>query len=522
MIWEENTYLMLDVGLVEQEENTSFVREEAFKYESNPIATVEDKALTLGGLAKSFGFFTVMHDGGVYRAWYEARGVRESLGAAHKPGQEAAASANEEFCKSSHIAYAESADGIHFRPVRVGQVEINGSKDNNLIHFPGPDEGRHRVFSIFHDPLDSEYPYKCVYYRPGSRADFSPGVVARYPQHGTRDWWYVWGIGKSKDGLVWERPAHEHNLISTNPEHAHLHRALDGGLVISDQMMSAMADWAYRGVKGWITYDLETAHRIPDYLFQVPEHVARVFNEFMGTTLDRTPWVQPHVGLQCARKGPTMVGLNGYLYCCNGAETFAQTTAIGLCVSDTGVRFREVWPLIPFVPRGPRGAWDFGMVAQTSLLDCGDETRIYYTGGLGNLSRKYEPGFAYIPRDRYGYRLIRGYRDMDVKPRTGSFTMKPCVLPARPAIALNVAQTTATRTARVALRDENGGPLPGYGAADCVPIAEPGLRQPVRWQGGRSAAELAGRRVKIHVDMTSPDCGRVEYDSPRVYAIYTG
>ena len=32
------------------------------------------------------------------------------------------------------VCYAESEDGLHFKPKRVGQAEINGSKNNNVIY----------------------------------------------------------------------------------------------------------------------------------------------------------------------------------------------------------------------------------------------------------------------------------------------------------------------------------------------------------------------------------------------------
>ncbi|MCK5844028.1 MAG: hypothetical protein KAG97_04920 [Victivallales bacterium] len=516
MIWDEHTYLMVDYNLIEEEDNTSLVREEAYK-RPDPLIRIEDKKLTLG--ATSLGFVFVVREGGTYRMWYEVRGVRETQNHGERiyPG---------DYGKAAYKAYAESDDGIHFKPVNLGQVEINGSKRNNVIKFPDGGAGAIRTCGLMHDPLDCEYPYKCVYYRRGEGKDFEPGVDVRFPYVKNQDWWYIWGIGKSRDGLEWEAPKHKHNLVNTNPEHARLHRALDGGLVLSDQMMSGVSDFAWRNVKGWITYDMETAHRIPDYLYKVPEHMVRTHMQYMGPNWDAVPWIQPHVGLTCARKGPTIVALNGYLYGCGGnkgAETFAQTADIGLCTSASGARFEDVYPFRPFIRRGERDSWDFGMVAQSCIVDNDTETRFYYTGGdVGNFSTTYLPGMAYIPRDRYGYRLIKGYRNTEKKNSEANIILKPCVLPAAPAFKLNCSHVTDTRVIRLQLTDENGKTIPGYSFSSCEPVRTEGLAVDVSWKNNRTGGELAGRKVKIGIKISSPDCGEVYYDSPRLYAIYTG
>jgi len=527
MIWDEHTYLMVDHAPVADEVNTSLVRDEAYKH-PEPLVRLEDAALTVGGRARSLGYKFVVRDGGVFRAWYQVRGVREAL-----EGQPQAAQGepntdrkSERFGKDSLMAYAESDDGIHFRPVRVGAVEVDGSKDNNLVAFDSGPEPRTRQCGFLYDPLDREYRYKCLYYRPCQSKDFEPGVLARYPVATDRSWWAIWGIARSKDGLSWEPPDHTHNLVAANPEHARLHRALDGGLVMSDQMISPVADWQYRNVKGWITYDGRVAHRIPDHLFKIPEHMTRCFAEFLGPTWDGVPWIQPHVGLACARKGPSIIALNGFLYGCSGrepgAETFAQVADVGLCISDTGIKFQQVWPFRPFIRRGQRDAWDYGMVAQNCIVDHGDRTLFYYTGGdVGNLSSTYLPGLAWVPRDRFGYRLIRGYRDTAVRPRTARITMRPVTLPDAAAITVNCSHVNDRRVIRVELADEAGHALPGYAFADCRPVTTEGLRVPVVWQPDRTAAELAGRTVQIRIELDSPDCGAVYFDSPRLYAVYT-
>ncbi len=526
MLWQTHAYLMIDSAIVAEESNTSMVREQAYKH-PDPIMRLDDVALTLGGRVGSFGYHFVVREGGTFRMWYQVRGVREAIGIPEPICENAVASSkSENYDKGSFMAYAESDDGIHFHPVRVGAVELDGSRDNNLVRFDLGGEGQVRQCGFLHDPLDQEWPFKCLYNRPARGSELETGALAKYPDLAKRDWWVVWGIGRSKDGFNWQAPRHKHTLVAANPEHARLFRSLDGGLVMADQMMSTISDWQYRNVKGWITYDQETAHRIPDHLFRMPEHMVRCYSHFTGPNwADGTPWVQPHIGLVVGRKGPTLVALNGYLYGCAGrepgAETYAQVADIGLSVSN-GLRFFEVWPFRPFITRGERDAWNYGMVAQNVMIEDDERTLFYITGGdVGNLSSTYLPGLAWIPRDRFGYRILRGYRDTHGGPREGRITLKPAVLPDKPAMAVNCSNVTDMRAITLELADESGNAIPGYSFDDCQPVVRDGLKQPVVWKGGKTAAELSGRTVQMRARLFSSDCGAVYHGSPRLYAIYT-
>jgi len=283
-----------------------------------------------------------------------------------------------------------------------------------------------------------------------------------------------------------------------------------------------MAEWGYRGVWGFITYDYETAELIPDYLYHTPQHMSRTYSEFTCPAWDRTPWIQPHVGLRCARKGPTMVALHGYLYGATGAETFAQVAEVGLAVSQTGIGFREVWPFRPFIRRGDRGRWDYGLVAQKAIVETDSQTHFYYLASeVGNADGcEYRIGIAYVDRDRYGYRVLTVNRDYaEPKERTGILTLKPTTLPSAPNIRVNVSHLTRHRTVTLELLDEGGEAIPGFSSDDCVPVTEEGTRQPVSWTG-KDVSDLAGREVSIRAKLYSPDCRFADQHSPRLYAIY--
>jgi len=71
---------------------------------------------------------TVLHDGGKFRMWYYSSGKQRSEGP---------------------ITYAESKDGVNWIKPDLGQVLINGSRQNNAIDLP--DDRTQRVYIVKDD-----------------------------------------------------------------------------------------------------------------------------------------------------------------------------------------------------------------------------------------------------------------------------------------------------------------------------------------------------------------------------------
>ncbi|MHC4872649.1 MAG: hypothetical protein ACYTFY_12475 [Planctomycetota bacterium] len=518
MLWDENTLVMIDHNIIEEENNISMVREEPEKHPANPLLSLDDKAITLNGAMDGMQIQMLVKDGSIWRLWYLALGVQQSMFGKNKNNSKA-------WGKESFTAYAESKDGLKFKPVMLNQIKSPDGKKTNLLDMFSKVKGKARACGFFHDPLDKEYPFKCLYYRPGKGKDMNKSLLLTFPSHKDRDWYFIWGIGKSKDGLNWEPPTHKHNMVKANPEHAWLHRALDGGLVMADQMMSAADDWGYRNVKGWVTYDNEHAEEIPGYVYSVPQHMVRLQASYTGPVWQGTPWIQPHVGLRCIRKGPSIIAMHGYLYGAagnNGAETFAQHADVGLSIGNGGARFIDVWPFIPFIRRGHKGTWDFGMARQADIVETKDETRFYYIGNtVGNFAGNYQSGMAFLPKDRYGYRMISGYRDRKIGKTKGSFKLKSVTLPEKVSISVNCSHVKSRRYIKLELRDKKGKVIPGYSFKNCTPVTKEGLSRKVTWKS-KTGKELAGKDVVIGVEIHSEDCDIVVHDSPRIYSLYTG
>ena len=364
MIWDEHTYLAVDLANFEPLEGCSMVRQEPTKHPSNPLdlepmawppPSLEDPMAPMSGL-----LLCVAREGGVWRAWYWLGGY----------GQ---------------IGYAESDDGLNFKPVRVGLHEFCGTRDHNRVRIG--DGETTRGMNMLHDPLDRDFPYKSVAARRLDKSLLSAGVRAKYPDkyasaagHEAACWYPV-GIARSRDGLAWEFPEAEEPMIDHWIEEPCLFRALDGGMVIGNQMLSQISDIGYRKFKGWVSYDEQTASEVPDYVFSLPDHMTFVHRRYLGQTgLDGIPWVQTHVNLVPARKGPTLVAMHGFLYGNYKVERYAQTADIGLALSGDGYRFDMVWPFQPWLRRGDLGRWDGMFCRQQAMVQTEEQMHFYYRG----------------------------------------------------------------------------------------------------------------------------------------------
>jgi hypothetical protein len=117
--------------------------------EMNLIADKPWEAGLIGG-------FTVLQDGGLYKAWYSAwpEKVVNDL--------------------DTRLCYAESEEGVHFTKPNLGLIEYQGSKANNIV-FEGVGDGMH-AGTVFLDPAaPPEERFKLVYLsRNGINGAVSP------------------------------------------------------------------------------------------------------------------------------------------------------------------------------------------------------------------------------------------------------------------------------------------------------------------------------------------------------------
>jgi hypothetical protein len=111
--------LFLDLLEVARTQDVRFHVETAVKHPKNPLLELGPRGAFDEDRVFSHG--TVLHDDGRYRMWYA--GLREP-----RPGEP-----QPPWWDWGRTGYAESDDGITWKRVRVGLVDWDGSRDNNLV-----------------------------------------------------------------------------------------------------------------------------------------------------------------------------------------------------------------------------------------------------------------------------------------------------------------------------------------------------------------------------------------------------
>jgi hypothetical protein len=180
-----------------------------------------------------------------------------------------------------------------------------------------------------------------------------------------------------------------------------------------------------------------------------------------------------------------------------------------LAVSRDGLHFTRY--RTPYLPlgmvrntAGTAGDLDCGLVMMgIGLLRRGDEIWQYYFGGRRTHEEKQQAETA----GRSGEGIFRtvqrldGFVSVDAGHRGGEFTTPPVVF-AGDRLWLNAA-CHGLGEIWVEIRDEAGGPIPGFTRAEAVSIDRNGTAQEVWWKQGPDVAALAGRPVRLRFSMRS-------------------
>ncbi len=442
-----------------------------------PVLTPERGDLKAPDSMASHFYGTVLHDQGKYRMWYYAVSLRA------KPYD----------LKQGPVCYAESRDGIHWTKPDLGQVEINGSTDNNAIKLP--DEST-QCAAVILDEDDPDHRYKMLYttlthtwvFRPATSPDGIHWTAAEgYPterflemgsfyKFGNRYIVHGQGVGKDKNG---------------DPEGRQGYASTSADLVRWDQ-------------------DYHETFRLPE-----PKDVAS-----RGLVGD---YPQVHLGVGATSFGNVAVGLYGIWHNPSEAQRRKKgwygagliTCDLGLVVSNDGVTFREPVKNHVFIsgkesPVTPvPGVDDPTILCQANgILNVGDKTLIYHgrwrNATITGQDYYAEVALATLPRDRWGsLRLAEGASQ-------GSVWSAPITVPEGGCrISLN-AHGMADVT--VELADENGDLLPSYSGKNRGILQDAqGTTFAVRWQDETLAA-LGRQTVRVKLGLSS--------DEARLYAVY--
>jgi hypothetical protein len=101
---------------------------------------------------------------------------------------------------------------------------------------------------------------------------------------------------------------------------------------------------------------------------------------------------------------------------------------------------------------------------------------------------------------RYWYRYkqrLDGFVSLDAGAATGTATTLPLVSKGNK-LVLNIKVTGSTK---VAITNENGKAIPGFGFDDCDPIRGDFIDKTVTWKSGKGVKALQGRAVRLKFQM---------------------
>jgi len=410
----------------------------------------------------------------LFKAWYQG-------GACYGPDD------------GSNMCYATSSDGIQWDKPSLGQVEFEGSRDNNIVLM---------ARCMMHDPApvidrldgDGRRRFKAVWW--GGREDGSQ-----------KDGWLLGHcVGFSPDGICWNE--HPDNPVWPGDGEV----AVPFGLERQTGrfLMYSSADGYGMRVTGrsesddFVHWDLP-----PDLVFRSDDldppgtEIGGLCGiDYDGVILGML-WVIRNLPPFTAEQWQEIVDRNirqGFLgppIALNATRCRIMHTE--LAASVDGVGWRRVCRQ-PFIPYGPQGSWDECIALAARPLVANDRIYIYYTGQGRTVEtpdcRKPQPIADWPVETGLATLRLDGFASLDAGAASGAVMTKDFRLGVT-ALFINV--DASGGSVRVEVLDRRGRPIPGFTADQAAPITGDQLRAKVAWASGVDVRGLCGRRVKVRL-----------------------
>ena len=390
-------------------------------------------------------YYSIFRDGDIYRMYY--RGSHGDL----------------KTQKTQHpevTCYAESRDGIHFTKPKLGIVDWDGSKDNNII-LKGLGSHCFVAFKDANPDAPPEARYKGI---SRGRPDGKKGL-------------YVF---QSPDGIHW-------SLIKDEP-------------VITDGAFDSqnLAFWDP------ITKQYRDYHRT---------FTNKVRSIMTCTSPDFVTWTQPQL-LQYPKGTP-----DEHLYT-NAIRPYERAPHIRIgfptryrpsdsqvepifMSSRDGLLFRRwntavIPPDAPKERDGNRSNYMANAVVtrpdnDRELLVYGSEA--YYEGPDSRL--------------RYFTYRVDGFVSVSTGADGGELLTKPVTFSGK-SLTLNYAAQKGG-SVRVELQSADGKPIPGFTLSDCKPLTGDEVSQTVEWKSGSDVSGLAGKPVRVRFSLKNADVYSLQF-----------
>ena len=446
--------LFADDLIIGQQENVFRTLNQPTKNQDNPIIALEPPQ-QVGGEEHVIVMGTVMYDEDerLFKMWYECANYPWSF---------------------NHIAYATSADGIHWERPNLGIVDFRGSTENNFVFNRGQ---RNVTAGIYKDPVAAEPSrlYKMIYNcGDGVGVAFSPDGLHWKPEPDVR----VAKVSDSPHSVMWEPRLERYVAHSRHWEKIEF---ADG--------------YGYGGPRGLGTRVVLQSES-EDFVNWTP------YGTIMAPDDDDLPWDRQFYNMEWMPYEDVYFGFIAAYHVLPGMEEKITPGAPWMDKVDIQLTFsrdNRTWMRAGdrqvFIPTGPE-EYDKGMVfVMQHPLVVGDEIRFYYAGfsGLHWATRRNEPqgGVVCLATLR-----LDGFVSMDAGE--GRLTTKTLTM-AGDRLVVNA--DAGLGSIAVEILDGEGQPVPGYSREEAELIDSDDLRHTVGWKGSSDVAALKGRPIALRFHM---------------------
>ena len=416
------------------------------------------------------GYHTVFRDGDDYRMYYHAWHIPPDGGQGHP----------------LFIAYAQSQDGIHWVKPKLGLVEYEGSKENNIILATINGSGCHD-FSVFKDANPQVMPgeeYKAV----GLGAN-PAGLYAFKSPDGIH-----WTLYNQNRPVMTGHPFDTQNIAFWDPNigkyRVYIRDFHEGRRGI---MTATSDDFIHWSEREWLRFPGAPMEQLYTNQIKPYYRAEHLLIGFPARYVDRG-WTDATIAL------PSLE-LRRQRAQTNSRYGTAVTDALFMSSRD-GLTFHR-WDEA-FLRPGLRTQhnWAYGdnyvawHVVETESTDDDSPpelslyaTESYFTGNSSRLRR-------------YTLR-IDGFVSVYAPLQGGEFTTKPLIFEGG-IMTINYS-TSAAGGIRVEIQNSQGTPIKGFSLADCPEIFGDAIEYPVRWRSGREVSSLAGKPVRLRFHLHDAD-----------------
>ena len=399
--------------------------------------------------------------------------------------------------KKKHFSLATSKDGLHWKRPQLGLKEFQGNKQNNILPIGAVEA------SVFLDPnAPPEKRYRLLFTKDWPDPDRAGVYVA---SSGDGIHWVTTPqrllpfLPDSQPSAVWDEVLQKYviYLRAWNPRRS----------VVRVEVSDLESPWPYdRSVSPryhWGKDKIPTLSRELPMVMTPDEQDPENLHLYTSAVV-RYPFA-PSVYLAFPAAYLTYRGPDWKTRALTGNDGTFETQLATSRDGTTWKRWRQ-----PYVPAGFHDGLDLRLVSMgQGMVRRGRLLYQYFVGwphthgrpsvwdsNLGDRAEwlKKDLGGIYAATQR-----VDGFISMDAAYTGGVLTTKPLRFEGN-RLCLNL-DTAGSGSAKVAILDADGAPIPGFTAADCEIINADAIDYQVQWRNGADIASLAGRPIRLQVTM---------------------